>query len=271
MVSFDPEGRRVVAGPVSLVASRVIGLDGRALRVWDLESGQERVCSVAHLTNDQWWGVEGAGFAHDGSVYAVLGGMDRLVRLTLPDGPGGECPGETILTAGTVSSSLSRDGRFLLVHASETQSALFQFEDLVLFDLVKGTSRRITTHGTRLMKVAKTDPTGRILVTGDVDGVVRVGPITGEEPHLLLGHEWMVTGLAISPDSQWIATASDQSVRLWPMPDVTRPPLHTLPHDELLARLDSFTNLRAVRDETSSTGWTLEVGPFPGWETVPES
>jgi hypothetical protein len=54
------------------------------------------------------------------------------------------------------------------------------------------------------------------------------------------------------------------------MPDVTKPPLHTLPHDELLARLDAFTNLRAVLDETSSTGWTLEVGPFPGWETVPE-
>ena len=28
-------------------------------------------------------------------------------------------------------------------------------------------------------------------------------------------------------------------------------------------------SLRAVRDESSSTGWTIEVGPFPGWETVP--
>ena len=28
-------------------------------------------------------------------------------------------------------------------------------------------------------------------------------------------------------------------------------------------------NLRDVRDEESSTGWKLEVGPFPGWETVP--
>ena len=36
-----------------------------------------------------------------------------------------------------------------------------------------------------------------------------------------------------------------------------------------LAKLKSLTNLRAVRDEESSTGWTIEIGPFPGWETVP--
>jgi hypothetical protein len=53
------------------------------------------------------------------------------------------------------------------------------------------------------------------------------------------------------------------------MPDLEKPPLHTLPRDELLAKLGSLTNLRAVRDTESATGWTIEVGPFPGWETVP--
>ena len=43
-----------------------------------------------------------------------------------------------------------------------------------------------------------------------------------------------------------------------------------LPHDELIAKLESLTNLRAVRDETASTGWSIEIGPFPGWEEVPE-
>jgi hypothetical protein len=52
--------------------------------------------------------------------------------------------------------------------------------------------------------------------------------------------------------------------------DLSKPPLHTLPHDELLAKLKSLTNLRAVRDPESSTGWKIEVGPFPGWATVPE-
>jgi hypothetical protein len=54
------------------------------------------------------------------------------------------------------------------------------------------------------------------------------------------------------------------------MPDATKPPLHTLRHAELLAKLDSLTNLRVVRDPTSSTGWTLEIGPFPGWRDVPK-
>jgi hypothetical protein len=37
-----------------------------------------------------------------------------------------------------------------------------------------------------------------------------------------------------------------------------------------MAKLETLTNLRVVRDEESSTGWKVEVGPFPGWETVPE-
>ena len=54
------------------------------------------------------------------------------------------------------------------------------------------------------------------------------------------------------------------------MPDLSKPPLHALPHAELLARLETLTNLRAVPDPTSSGGWTIEVGPFPGWAEVPE-
>ena len=53
------------------------------------------------------------------------------------------------------------------------------------------------------------------------------------------------------------------------MSDLSKPPLHTLARDELIAKLKSLTNLRAVRDPSSDTGWKVEVGPFPGWATVP--
>jgi len=67
-----------------------------------------------------------------------------------------------------------------------------------------------------------------------------------------------------------IASCSeDPNIRLWPMPDLSKPPLHTMPREELTAKLKTLTNLRAVRDEESATGWKLEVGPFPGSETVP--
>jgi hypothetical protein len=54
-----------------------------------------------------------------------------------------------------------------------------------------------------------------------------------------------------------------------PIQDFSMRPPHTLPRTQLLAKLRSFTNVRAVRDEESVTGWKVEVGPFPGWETVP--
>ena len=41
------------------------------------------------------------------------------------------------------------------------------------------------------------------------------------------------------------------------------------PRARLLAKLESLTNLRVVRDQESETGWTLTHDPFPGWETVP--
>jgi len=141
---------------------------------------------------------------------------------------------------------------------------------LTVFHRPTGEIRGITTHGNTLT-CAALDPSGRILVTGDREGVVRVGPLGGEEPHLLYGHSGTVFRVAVSPDGRWVASSSqDETLRLWPMPDLSKPPLHTMPHAELLAKLKSLTNLRAVRDPESSTGWKIEVGPFPGWATVPE-
>ena len=266
-VAFDPQGRRALASPYN--AGR--GMDDpkqRVLRVWDLESGQEQVLSIAHLTDAHFDGAWFIGFAEDGSLFAPLTG--GVLRLTLPAEPGGEISSETF-SAESATSTLSRDGKFLLVQAGASDGThMFRRERLQIFDLVNHTSRPITTHGNRMMPGAQLDPSGRILVTGDIDGVVRAGPVTGKEPHLLLGHEGMINSLAVSPDGRWIASATEESVRLWPMPDVSKPPLHTLPHDELLAKLGSFTNLRAVRDEQSPTGWSLEIGPFQGWEMVPE-
>ena len=45
---------------------------------------------------------------------------------------------------------------------------------------------------------------------------------------------------------------------------------HRLSSDELLAKLRSLTTLRPIRDETSSTGWSIHIGPFPGWKEMPE-
>jgi WD40 repeat protein len=124
-------------------------------------------------------------------------------------------------------------------------------------------------HGNYVARVAF-DPTGKFIVTGDTNGVVRVGPITDEEPHLLLGHEGLIQTVAVSPDGRWVVSGyNDNTTRLWPMPNLDQQPFYTLPYEKFLDRLRALTNLRAVPDEISSTGYTLKPGPFPGWKTVP--
>ena len=138
------------------------------------------------------------------------------------------------------------------------------------YDLVAGTHEKLPAFGD-CVRVVALDPTGEVAVTGDTDGVVRVGRVAGGQPHLLVGHEGAIEYVAVSPDLRWVASVgSDTTLRLWPMPDLSERPLHTLPRSELIAKLKTLTNLRAIRDEQSSTGWKIEVGSFPGWETVPE-
>jgi WD40 repeat protein len=263
-LAFDAQGRRAAACPYT-AGSGLRDPSARVLRVWDLESGRGRTFSLAHLTNASWEGCDSVRFAPDGSLYvAAQGGVTRLV---LPRDPDGAVSTETVYAAAGTALDLSRDGRQLLVLATR-DADVYQYEELLLFDLAAHTPRRLTIHGGRL-KAAALDPSGRVLVTGDLDGAVRVSPVTGGEPHLLLGHSSLVSAVAVSPDGRWIASQSDDALHLWPMPDLTRPPLHTLPHAELLARLDALTNLRVVPDASSSTGWKLDVGPFPGWKDVP--
>jgi WD40 repeat protein len=140
---------------------------------------------------------------------------------------------------------------------------------LLLLDRDSGATTHLASHGGKVWSVALND-SGTIVATGDRDGVVRVGRTDGSEPHLLLGHKGRIWSVDIDPLGRWIATGGqDGTVRIWPMPDLSKPPLHTLPHDELMAKLESLTNLRVVRDEDSPIGWTLTHDPFPGWETVP--
>ena len=174
-----------------------------------------------------------------------------------------------ILFEGQYSAlAASEDGRRVAVVEREGHSWDSRGQ-LVLFDMDSGTTTRHASHGDQLTSIAM-DAAGDLVATGDAGGVVRIGPVTGEEPHLLLGHEGGVRTVDIDPLGRWIATGGqDRTVRIWPMPDLSKPPLHTLPHGELLARLRSLTNLRVVRDEASPAGWNLIHDPFPGWETVP--
>jgi len=238
------------------------------IRVWDLPSGSGRTYTRPGRGSgrlDQF--CNDLAFSEDGRL--ISGGTGGVFRYAVPPDSGAVLSGETLFAAAAAGFAPSPDGRKLLILATNRDGFPIDYDEVVLFDLVERISRKITTHGEKLF-TATFDSTGRIIVTGDHDGIVRAGSVTGEEPHLLLGgHSSWVQSVAVSADKRWIASAGEQGLFLWPMPDVTKPPLHTLPHAALLAKLDALTNLRVVRDPSASTGWKLDVGPFPGWKDVP--
>jgi WD40 repeat protein len=269
--SLDPTGRFLAVfavyhgGRIELNGMRILDLATGDLRTLDTQAKGEDSCTAALVMgNPMMAGWEVPVWLRDGRlltdgdaglrVWDLASGTSRLLRPCTKNW-------------APLSLLATPDSRMVVSLAAKGQSAPSL---LSVFDLATGDTREITSHGNQLFSFAL-DASGTILVTGSMDGVVRVGPLAGGEPHLLYGHTGLVTSVAVSPDGRWIASGSDEgSIRLWPMPDLSKPPLHTLPHDELLAKLRSLTNLRAVRDPSSDTGYKLEIGPFPGWNDVPE-
>jgi WD40 repeat protein len=264
-VAFDHQGRRAAIG-----AAYGLTTKQRVIRVWDLQRGGTTDLALhdgkpqAEVATGYEGGVTDLEFAPDGALYS--GGSGGVRRWDV-----GRGTSETLVEGPWVFMDLSRDGRRLLTATGESQTPMRGTVPCVadVHDLDGRTTRRLATHGTRVLAIAL-DPTGEIAVTAGADGIVRVGRVTGEEPHLLFGHSAAVTTVAVSADGKWIGSGGqDGSIRLWPMPDFSKPPLHTLGRDVLLARLRSLTNLHVVQDP-SAGGYALDVGPFPGWEKPPD-
>ncbi len=251
-VAFSPDGRLAAGAGGSFSEKENV------IRVWDVVSGEELTVLASEADLHQ----NVLQFTTDNRL--LSSGQDGLRRWNVETGE------SELLYEGMVRAFLaSADDRRVLLVKILNEKWAEEGGRAVVLDLDTGVATPLETHGDRVWAVAL-DKTGTIAATGDEDGAIRVGPITGEEPHLLLGHEDTIYSLAFDPLGRWIASgANDSTARLWPMPDLSKPPLHTLPREELIAKLKTLTNLRVVRDPESSTGWKLTHDPFPGWETVP--
>ena len=244
-VALSPDGRRAFA---------IGGQNKRrdaVLRIWETDGDGTQART---LDPDDGQYNSDIAITPDGRQLAIAGGaglrvcdLERGSFRTLTRGP-------------CTSVDVSRDGRFVL---SDGESGL------VLCALVDGTCRVLPRHAGKGQGLAVAfHPSGELVASGDGVGVIRVGSVRGEEPHLLLGNERFIPDLAFDPDGESLASTSyDGTVRLWPIPHGR--PFHTLPYGELLARFRALTNLRVVRDATDPSGYGLEDAPFPGWRTVP--
>jgi DNA-binding winged helix-turn-helix (wHTH) protein/WD40 repeat protein len=249
-VAFSPDGRRLAAAPAWGPAEE------KVIRVWDVESGACRALGP----------LPGAGEGDAGAVSDLSFLDDDHIVAGSP-------------TSGVLSFDLrggghkvlsSRPARALVVGQRKriALAALGEPDEIVRLGLDGREATRVFSCP-GCMSLAL-DPTDAIVAAGSTQGVVRIGPASGGEPHLFFSQTVSPQRVAFSPDSRWVASSGERtSVWLWPVPDVTRTPLHKRSHDELLATLRSWSNLRAVKDPQSPTGWTLDPGPFPGWEKLP--
>ena len=251
-VALSSEGRLVAAAP-----NRGPAKD-KVIRIWDLESGKS-------------WTLDPPESADDGTEFRFVG-----LRF-LPDGRLLSC-GRNGLHLWNVETGYLKalstipayrcryDGRFVLrQETSDTGNWL------VRFDIEKGVSQVLSSHGNDI-GFPGFDPLGKLVLSTGKDGEVRIGPLTGGEPHVVFAHdEGLVNAAVVSPDRRWIASAGfDGKVRLWPMPDIDKQPFHTLPLEDLLERLRNVTNVRVVEDDASSNGYRIDIARFPGWEKLPE-
>jgi WD40 repeat protein len=293
-LAFDPNGGRVLVGsldaPIALLSTTggppqilvdrapddstgvVFDRSGKlaaasnihTVYAWNLESGEawtfDARDNCARTEQDQCQILD-IQFSPDGAIYLV--GDQGLRRWDISEA---EAEWVHRIEGWIRDFDLSEDGRYAVTTAASSNDR----RRLNLHDLEDGSMRTLEGWGSAPFAVA-IDPSGQILaVVNQNERAIRVGRIDGTHQHLLIGHERRPSVVEISPDGRWIATGAMDEVRLWPMPDLSKTPLHKLPYDELLTKLHSFTNLRAVENPALEAGWGLDVGPFPGWREVPE-
>jgi WD40 repeat protein len=256
--TFTPDGK------VAAVAN-AFKRDDSGIRIWDLQSNEVRILdeskgmafsSLEFVTDGRLFSADDQGYLRE---WDLKTGKSR-VELKIP--------GKGIVT-GSIAFAKNNSDLMACVVGDMVQDWQEYKSELKLFHLKDKTFRTVSSHGNSVMAV-RIDPSGKILVTGDVNGVVRVGPISGEEPHLLFGHGSPVRSLAIHPNDQWIASSevSHPIVRVWPMPKGE--PIQALPYQQLLSRLRALTNIRIVADPSSTSGYRTKFEPFQGWKKVPE-
>ena len=163
-LAFDSDGRRLAAG--GGVLGDLVARGEAVVRVWDLDTREVRVLEPGDRQP-----IASCEFLPDGRLLTSGPAGVRLWDLATSTS-------DSDLKGAAVRARPSPDGRYVLVLRGELRPG-GAVGTAFVYDLREKRSWDLTSHGTEVTS-SRLAPVGQQVLTGSLDGIVRVGQLYGE-------------------------------------------------------------------------------------------